>query len=60
MFIGREQELNFLNSRYHSKNAELIFYMGDTALIKQKHYMNFVKTKNIFFTHVKNALIIFN
>ena len=57
MFIGREQELNFLNSRYHSKNTELIFLYGRYHIGKTETLHEFCKDKEHI---VKNVLIIFN
>ena len=49
MFIGREQELNFLNSRYHSKNAELIFLYGRYRIGKTETLHEFCKDKEHIF-----------
>lgn len=49
MFIGREQELNFLNSRYHSKNTELIFLYGRYHIGKTETLHEFCKDKEHIF-----------
>lgn len=60
MFIGRESELSFLNSRYYSKKAELLFIYGKYRIGKTETLHEFCKGKEHIFTHVKNVLITFN
>lgn len=49
MFIGREKELNFLNDRYNSKNAELIVLYGRRRIGKTETLKEFCKNKKHIF-----------
>lgn len=51
MFVGREAELNFLNNRYHSSKAELIFLYGRRRVGKTETLHQFCKNKeHVFFS----------
>lgn len=49
MFIGRESELSFLNSRYYSKKAELLFIYGRYRIGKTETLHEFCKDKEHIF-----------
>ena len=48
MFVGRTKELDFLNSRYNSKKAELIVLYGRTTWIYKMTQMNFYEAIKFF------------
>ena len=51
MFIGREQELQFLNDRYNDINAQLIVLYGRRRIGKTETLREFCKDKqHVFFT----------
>ena len=51
MFVGREEELTFLNARYQSKNAELIVLYGRRRVGKTETLREFCKGKpHVFFS----------
>ena len=51
MFIGREKELQFLNSRYESNKAELIVLYGRRRVGKTETLKEFCKDKpNVFYS----------
>ena len=49
MFIGREKELEFLNKRYHSDQAEFIVVYGRRRVGKTELLTEFCKDKPNFF-----------
>lgn len=54
VFIGREEELAYLNERYHSSHAEFIVLYGRRRIGKTELLKNFVQGKlNIFYTAVQ-------
>ena len=51
MFIGRKQELQFLNDRYNNSNAQLIVLYG-RRIGKTETLREFYKDKKHVFLHV--------
>ena len=49
MFIGRQDELDFLESRYQEKNGQLIVVYGRRRVGKTTLISEFIKDKNALF-----------
>lgn len=49
MFIGREEELNFLEDRYNSADGQLVVLYGRRRVGKTELLRQFCKIKSMFF-----------
>lgn len=56
MFIGREAEMNFFNSKYNSNKSELIVLYGRRRIGKTETLKEFCKDKQHVFFHALNPL----